>query len=313
MSKRFLRFLGGAMALAGAAILAFALYSYVSQRQLEAELTAKIPGQNQTVGSPDNSIVLAPATAMPTLDESQLSPSVTPLPTHNPPVQPDPTTAAELARTPTPTLVAHTPIPTKQATKALTATPVLVRANAATTTPTNGSSANSVPRGMGAVALRLIIPKLNMNLPIKPADYVTYQQNGQAVSDWNVPFAAAGHLITTVQPGEVGNAVLSGHHNLTAPNTFGLGAFAGLWNLSAGDQLQVTTEDGKQQLWSITESFPIKEGGEPLAVRIQHAQQIMADTPDPTLTLVTCWNGKSNPLSGNTYRWIVHAKLVNVN
>jgi sortase (surface protein transpeptidase) len=152
-----------------------------------------------------------------------------------------------------------------------------------------------------------------MDLGVEPAEYVTFNQNGQIVSDWIVPFDAAGHLVSSVQPGEIGNAVLSGHHNLTAEGKFGLGVFAGIWNLSVGDEIQVKTEDGKEQLWRVKETFPVKEAGEPLSVRIQHAKQIMSDTPLPTLTLVTCWNGKSNPLSGNTYRWVIHAELVNIN
>jgi sortase (surface protein transpeptidase) len=152
-----------------------------------------------------------------------------------------------------------------------------------------------------------------MDLPIRPADYVTYQQNGQLVSDWNVPFDAAGHLSTTAQPGELGNAVLSGHHNLVGPNKFGLGKFAGLWNLAQGDEIRVKTADGAEELWRVTDSFPIKEAGEPLSVRIQHAEQILGDTTFPRLTLLTCWNGPTNPLSGNTYRWVIQAELVSVN
>lgn len=330
MSKRTLRILGALLALAGIAILVYALYAYISQRQLEAALTAQIPGQN----SSSNVIVLAPTlsasnapTSVPTLDATRISPSTTPFPTHVTPVQPDATSVVHVVNTATAiSLMPRTPAPTEELDKVnsrptLVATATAILANVQLPTPASGAPTIDasapheigVPRGSGAVATRLLIPKLNMDLGIKTANYVTFQQNGQLVSDWNVPFDSAGHLVTTVQPGEIGNAVLSGHHNLTAPNTFGLGVFAGLWNLVSGDEIRVATEDGKTQLWRVKESYPIKEGGEPLAVRIQHAQQVMLDTPNPTLTLLTCWNGQSNPLSGNTYRWVIHAELVNVN
>ena len=84
-----------------------------------------------------------------------------------------------------------------------------------------------------------------MDLEVRPSEYVTYQQSGLLYSDWNVPFDAAGHLVTTAQPGEIGNAVLSGHHNLKAAGQFGLGVFAGLWNLAVGDEIRIGTVDGK--------------------------------------------------------------------
>lgn len=331
MSKQVIRFLGILMAVAGVAILAYALYAYVSQRQLEAALTAQIPGQNAPPST--TPIVLLPAqndsaqTKLPSPDATRVSPSVTPFPTHATPVQPDATSVQQFVRTATAiSLIPRTPQPTDELTNILvrpgvSPTPTVILAGVNVPTPIAGAptlvasapTTLGAPRGTGAIATRLVIPKLNMDLSIETADYMTFQQNGQLVSDWNVPYHAAGHLVTTAQPGEIGNAVLSGHHNLTAPNTFGLGVFAGLWNLAVGDEIRVGTEDGKQQLWRVKKTFHIKEAGEPLSVRIQHAQQIMGDSSEPMLTLLTCWNGQANPLSGNTYRWVIHAELVNVN
>jgi hypothetical protein len=324
------------MALFGSLLLAYAAYSYNAQRQLEASLEAQIPGQNSNPALAATPIVLMPsdqvsfATAViPSPDATRLSPSVTPLPVHATPIQPDATTAANLARTPTAILLApRTALPTDAAdvTNLLQRPPVSstpTRILAGVAVPTPDASAPTLiaaesrftgnARGTGSPAVRLQIPKLQMDMPIKPAAFLTYQSGGQIVSDWDIPFDAAGHLVTTAQPGEIGNAVISGHHNLTAANTFGLGLFAGLWNLALGDEIVVTTMEGKNQLWRVTESFPIKEGGEPLAVRVQHAQEIMSDTPQPMLTLLTCWNGQENPLSGNIYRWVIRAELVAVN
>ena len=345
MSKQSLRLLGAVMALLGSLLLAYAAYSFSAQRKLEAQLEARVPGQNTNPNTTNTPVVLQPvnnraqATAViPSPDATRLSPSVTPLPVHITPVQPDATTAANLARTPTAILLApqtranplstraNTPNPTEAADNLLnrpsvTHTPTRILSGVAVPAPDNGAPTliasearpPGVARGTGAQATRLLIPKLRMDLPIKPAPFVTYQSAGQIISDWDIPYDGAGHLITSAQPGEIGNAVLSGHHNLTAPHTFGLGLFAGLWNLTQGDEIEVTTQEGATQLWRVTESFPIKEMGEPLDVRIQHAQQIMADTPEPRLTLITCWNGQENPLSGNAYRWVIHAELVATN
>lgn len=334
MPKQFLRLLGACLALLGSLLLAYAAYSYSAQRQLEAALEAQVPGQNKNPAVTITPVVLLPsngaATAtviIPSPDATRVSPSVTPLVAHATPIQPDATIAANLARTPTAILLTpRTALPTEVTDKLNslnrpTNTPTRILAGVAVPTPdaaaptliAGESGPSGAPRGAGSPAVRLQIPKLQMDLPIKPAAFVTYQSGDQIISDWDIPFDAAGHLVTTAQPGENGNAVLSGHHNLTAPNTFGLGLFAGLWNLAAGDEIVVTTQEGKTQLWRVTDSFPIKEGGEPLAVRVQHAQEIMQDTPQPLLTLLTCWNGQANPLSGNMYRWVVRAELVNLN
>ncbi len=319
MSRKALRLIGGLMAVAGVAILLYAVYAYFSQRQLEAELTAQIPGQVLSGEPTITPVVLAPAansastTSVAVAGALILSPSVTPIPAHVTPVQPDATSAANVLSTATAiSLTPRTPVPLStrtgaQSVAAPTTAPTRVSVNAA------APSSLGKPRGTGPDAIRLMIPKLNMDLGVEPAPLITFNQGGQLVTDWDVPFDAAGHLNTTVQPGEIGNAVLSGHHNLKAPNEFGLGVFAGIWNLAIGDEIHVQTEDGKEQLWRVKETFPIKEGGEPLSVRVKNAQQIMSDTALPTLTLLTCWNGKSNPLSGNTYRWVIHAELVNIN
>lgn len=336
MSKQSLRLLGACMALFGSLLLAYAAYSYNAQQRLEATLEAQIPGQNNNPAVSATPVVLMPSgnvsfatPVIPSPDATRLSPSVTPLPVHATPMQPDATMAANLARTPTAILLApRSALPTDSADvtnslqrPSVTATPTRILAGVAVPTPDAGaptliaaeSRFTGNTRGTGSPAVRLQIPKLQIDLPIKPSAFTSYQSGGQIVGDWDIPFDAAGHLITTAQPGENGNAVLSGHHNLTAPNTFGLGLFAGLWNLAQGDEIVVATEEGKTQLWRVTESFPIKEGGEPLAVRIQHAQEIMGDSGNPMLTLLTCWNGQENPLSGNTYRWVVRAELVAVN
>lgn len=309
MPKQVLRIVGALMAAAGVAILVYAIYSYMSLRQLEATLTAQIPGQ-EIAGQPTTTpVVMVPsgaatsaAISVPVLDTKALSPSVTPVPAHATPVQPNETTVVRVVGTATAISLQPSARPTSGAVQRPTLAPTVGAAPLAL----------GKPRGTGSPAARIMIPKLRMDLSVEPAEFMTFQQGGQLITDWNVPYESAGHLVSTAQPGEIGNAVLSGHHNLRASGEFGLGVFAGLWNLTVGDEIQIVTEDGKTQYWKVQESFPVKEAGEPLNVRIEHAQQIMGTTPDPTLTLLTCWNGKTNPLAGNTYRWVIHAKLVNV-
>jgi LPXTG-site transpeptidase (sortase) family protein len=163
---------------------------------------------------------------------------------------------------------------------------------------------------MGKDATRLVIPSVNMDLKVKDASWTTVKQQGTLYSDWVIPFDAVGHLITTPKPGEQGNIVISGHHNLIGPNKYGKGLFAGLWDIKETDSLYLFDSANRVFEYRVTRSFPLKEGGEQIATREQHARDILADDGKPHLTLITCWNGAAAPLSGNTYRWIVQSELV---
>lgn len=328
------------MALVGVAILSFAVYSYIDLRRTEDALEAQIPGQ--TVGRTPTAILLIPsfgsgedaaapissqpsaklvdqgtATPTPILLSLGVTPNANGLPVGIPnssatatpislmPLTP-PGDSFELGRRAD--LETRVPTPTRFPTAAPSSTAPQIP-----TLEPVGQKVQGVPRGSGAAATRLIIPKLNMDLPIRSSNYITYEFKGQLLSDWDIPYDAAGHLVTTAQPGENGNAIISGHHNLVALNTFGLGAFAGLWNLADGDEIRVETDARRIQLWRVMQSFPVKEGGEPLSVRMENAKYIMSDTTGPRLTLLTCWNGQEHPLSGNMYRWVITAELVSVN
>jgi hypothetical protein len=166
-----------------------------------------------------------------------------------------------------------------------------------------------LPRGQGANPTRLVIPRLKLDTGIQEATWSVVDENGSASSEWQIPFNAVGHLSTTAKPGEAGNAVISGHHNLIGPNEFGLGKFAGLWNLKIGDPLYVLDARGRVFVYRVSDYYTLKELGEPLSVRVAHAQQILQDSDIPIATLETCWNGAEAPLSGNTFRWIVVATL----
>ena len=166
------------------------------------------------------------------------------------------------------------------------------------------------PRGTGQPGVRLVIPRMHLDVPIKEATWTTSNQQGNLYTDWNIPYDAVGHLVNTAQPGEAGNMVISGHNNLVAPNVFGVGLFAGLWDLKKGDPFYVVDKAGRAFEYRVTTSYALKEEGEPQSVRTQHAQEVLKDTGQPAATLLTCWNGPVAPLSGNTYRWIVKADLV---
>ncbi len=167
-----------------------------------------------------------------------------------------------------------------------------------------------LPRGNGQPAVRVVIPAMKLDAPVQEATWTAAQQNGVLYSDWAVPYHAAGHLSNTARPGEAGNVILAGHHNLIGPNQFGVGLFAGLWSLKPSDPILIYDAVGRVFEYQVTKSYYIRELGRSFAVRQEHAREVLADDGQPIITLITCWNGRTAPLSGNTYRWIVSANLV---
>jgi sortase A len=177
--------------------------------------------------------------------------------------------------------------------------------------PTDSSQPITLPypRGQGQPGERLVIPRMKLDTRVEEAQWKTAARTGTLYTDWTLPYDAVGHLSNTAQPGEAGNLVISGHNNLVGPNQFGVGLFAGLWDLKPGDPVYVVDAQGRGFEYVVTKSYSLKEEGEPASVREQHARSVLADNGQAKITLITCWNGPVAPLSGNTYRWIVEGDL----
>jgi sortase A len=79
-----------------------------------------------------------------------------------------------------------------------------------------------------------------------------------------------GHLDGTPEPGEPGNAVVSGHRDTH---------FAFLRRLVAGDELVVETRRGERQRYRVATTRVVDRGD----------LWVAADAPDTRLTLVTCY------------------------
>ena len=143
--------------------------------------------------------------------------------------------------------------------------------------------------------LRLVIPAINMDAPVVPAESSFVTVMGKKFQQWDAPnkYAAGWHL-DSAKLGESGNTVLNGHNNIYGE------VFAHLEDLKPGDIIQVY---GEKHLFSyrIANVMILPEKYENLDVRSQNAQWIMP-SKDERLTLVSCW-----PYNNNTHRLIVVA------
>ena len=140
---------------------------------------------------------------------------------------------------------------------------------------------------------RLIIPKLNIDVPIlfgipNDSDSVMEGMNNGVVH-WSIPGASA-------LPGEIGNLVITGHSagDIYTSNQYKF-IFSGLERLTINDLIYVDY-GGVRYTYSVTGLETV----EPTEV-----SKLVYDTDKPMLTLITC-----TPLGTSRYRLLVSAKQI---
>lgn len=166
-------------------------------------------------------------------------------------------------------------------------------AAAVSSSPTPAPAIQPSPAATGPT--RLVIPAIGLDSSVIPVGWRVVEQNGRQFSIWEVADFAVGWHQTSAPPGQVGNTVLAGHHNINGE------VFRDLVNVEVGDEVTLYIDDQPYQ-YRIELKTIVKEKGEPLEVRRQNAQWI-APTTDERITMVTCW-----PFTNNTHRVIVVAK-----
>lgn len=140
---------------------------------------------------------------------------------------------------------------------------------------------------------RLIIPKLNIDVPIlfglsNDSDTIMEGMNNGVVH-WSIPGASA-------LPGEIGNLVITGHSagDIYTSNQYKF-IFSGLERLAPNDLIYVDY-GGVRYTYSVTSLETV----EPTEV-----SKLVYDTDRPMLTLITC-----TPLGTSRYRLLVSAEQI---
>jgi len=142
---------------------------------------------------------------------------------------------------------------------------------------------------------RIVAPVIGLDAPVVPVRRRVVDVDGQAMVMWDVADYAAGWHEDSARPGEPGNIVLSGHHNVKGK------VFQHIAELEEGDEI-ILYAGGQPHQYVVQRKMILKEKGEPLEVRQRNARWI-GPTSDERLTLVTCW-----PYISNTHRVIVVAR-----
>lgn len=202
-------------------------------------------------------------------------------------------TATALAGLPTATA---TPTPTHTATATFTPVPATHTPLPPTPTPTVTATPTITPTPTPRPIVRIVAPAIKLDAPVVEVGWVLVEKDGQMRSEWETASYAAGHHKNSAYPGQGGNIVLSGHHNIEGE------VFRYLVDLQAGDLITLYTEDGGEFTYHVVEKLILPEASATEEQRRANAQYI-APTDEERLTLVTCW-----PYWTNTHRLIIVAK-----
>lgn len=162
----------------------------------------------------------------------------------------------------------------------------------------NAAAPIIAPRGSLSRTARVIIPAINVNAPVVEMGWKTTVQDGQEVTDWDLPSDEVGHSINSVEAGEAGNVVLSAHNNIYTA------LFRKLYTLKPGQDVTLVNASGQKFSYEVSQSYIVKEAGATAAEQLVNAQ-VLLPTRDARLTLISCW-----PETSNTHRVIVIAKLI---
>ena len=151
----------------------------------------------------------------------------------------------------------------------------------------------------GVVPVRIFIPDIDLEAPSVRTGWIYMEVGDTTQPMWAVPNQrAAGWHETSAKLGVPGNTVLNGH------NTSYGEVFRDLHQLEVGATIQVEGEDGATYTYTVTEKLLLREGGQPIEVRIENAQYALP-TDDERLTLLTC-----HPYGSLAYRLVIIAHPV---
>ena len=146
-----------------------------------------------------------------------------------------------------------------------------------------------------AVPERIEIPSIELSAPVIPAEHSFTEVEGSTFGQWQAPgYFAAGWHPDSALPGEVGNTVINGHHNIDGE------VFADLVDVKEGDTIVLYAGESAFA-YVVTNRMILPETFMDAATRLDNARWL-APSNDERLTLVTCW-----PKESYTHRLILVA------
>ncbi|MBI1878296.1 MAG: sortase [Chloroflexi bacterium] len=243
--------------------------------------TLPFPASPTTAHELGDTLILEPTTTRPAPPTTTLRPEDTPTPDPTPTPTPEIEPATEPAAAEVPSLASN---------------PLVVEEPAA------ASAAAEAPSLAAEISIpspitRIVAQTIGLDAPVMGVGWITEIRDGVPINIWTVADYAAGWHKNSALPGQGGNIVLSGHHNINGE------VFRYTIDMNVGDIVTLYMGDQPYD-YVVVDKFIVKDKGEPDAVRRENAKWI-GPFNEERLTLVTCW-----PYTNNTHRAIVIAKPV---
>jgi hypothetical protein len=147
----------------------------------------------------------------------------------------------------------------------------------------------------------IAIPGIDLSINVTPMGWRIAEVGGERTTVWLLPDEGVGWHPNSAVLGDNGNVVISGHQ------LFGDASFAplALGDVAIGQDVLLTSVDGDlftYRVVEVTEPLPISRN---FAQEQALAERYLAQTDEPTLTLIAGW-----PDYSSTHRIIVTAELV---
>lgn len=164
--------------------------------------------------------------------------------------------------------------------------------------------------------MRIVIPDLAIDASVVEVGWQEVEVQGRRQMEWEVASFAAGHHSDSALPGQAGNVVISGHHNIDGKvfKNISLAWNDGDSELQGdgvtmrsnaldGQSVYLYDSAGKVFEYIVEGMYKMPDRHVSEAQRQRNARFI-APATEPILTLITCW-----PYSGNTHRIVVVARM----
>ena len=145
---------------------------------------------------------------------------------------------------------------------------------------------------------RIVAESIGLDTEVVEVGWTQVVEYGVTSNVWVVADYSAGWHKNSALPGQNGNIVLSGHHNIKGE------IFRYIVDIEPGSTITLYDHEGRVFNYFVEDKFIVKDKGEPEAVRRENAKWI-GPFNEERLTLVTCW-----PYNNNTHRVIVIAKPI---
>ena len=144
---------------------------------------------------------------------------------------------------------------------------------------------------------RIVAEAIGLDAPVVEMGWRVVEQDGELISEWEMPNDEAAWHRNSARPGQGSNIVISGHNESSGGQVF-----AEVEELQVGDEITLWNDKQETFVYQVIEKNIVRTFA--ISAEVQnYLSQVTEPTASEQLTLITCW-----PRWTNTHRLIVIAE-----